>query len=119
MEAFQAAGARRSSDPAGKLGPQLPLLIVPPLEALAESRILSSGPRPALDAALGLEPGNRRDQVLAGEVIRGRERCARRVAWPLLGDGRPTVGTTDDYAPEGARRATELSRNDGLILHPA
>jgi len=119
VQAFQAAGAGRSSDAGGKLGAQLSLLVVPSLEALAERRIVSGGPRPALDAAVGLEPRDRRDQVRAGDVIRGRKRRTRRIAWPLLGDRRTAVGAADDYAPEGARRATELPRNDGLILHPA
>jgi hypothetical protein len=119
MQAFQAPGARRSSDPSGKLGAQLSLLVVRSLETLGKCRILSSGPRPALDTAVRLEPGNRSDQVRAGEVVRGRERGAGHIAWPLLSDGRAAVGTADDYAPKGAGRTTELSRNDGLILHLA
>jgi hypothetical protein len=117
MQALQAAAPRRPSDPARELGSELPLFLVPSLEAFAERAIFSGGLRPALDAAAGFEPGNRRDQVRASEVVRGRERRAARIARPLLGHCRPPIGTADDYAPEGAWRATELSCNDCLILH--
>ena len=119
MEALQAATARRPPDSAGKLGPQLALVLVRAFEATAETRVIVDGARPALDASAGLQPRDRSDELRTREVVRGREWRTGGVARPLLGHGRPAEGAADGYAPEGARRATELSRNDGLILHAA
>jgi hypothetical protein len=55
----------------------------------------------------------------AGDVEGRREGRAGRIARPLLRHCRPAVGTADGYAPEGARRATELLRDNGFILHVA
>src|SRR3954451_12529317 len=119
VQAFEAASTDRASDPSRQLRPQSPLLPGGSLEAGAQRRIRANGVRPALDAPGRLQAGNGRDEVWAGDVERGRKGRTGRVVRPLLGHGRPAVGTADDYAPERARRATELSRDDGLIVHAA
>jgi len=73
VKALQAAGARRPGDPARELWPQLALLLVRAFKALAKLRVLLDGARPALDAAVRLEPRDRRDELRAGRVVRGRE----------------------------------------------
>ena len=95
------------------------LILVRAFEACAQRGIILDGARPALDAAACLQSGDRRDEVRARQVVGGRERRAGSVARPLFCHGRPAVRTADGYAPESARRTTELSRNDGLILHAA
>ena len=79
--------------------------------SVARSRsAASSGSRssflaPALDAARGLEPGDRGDELRAGEVVRGRKRVARVVVRRLLRDrGR---------AERAARRLREGTRAAG------
>src|ERR671925_306957 len=70
-----------------------------------------------VDSSGRFEPGDRRDQIGARDVVRRRKRVALRVAWPLFRDRRPAVGAADDYAPKSTRRATELLGDNRLIVH--
>jgi hypothetical protein len=119
VEALQAAAARRPADPAGELGSQLALFLVRTVEALLKRGVLLDGARPAFDPTACFQPRDRRHELRTGQVVRRRKRRPGSVTRPLLRHGRPTVGAADGYAPEGTWRATELSRNDGLILHAA
>src|SRR5690242_18149350 len=106
VEALQAAGSLRAADPAGKLGPQVLLLLVRARETLGQLRLPADPLAPALDAAGGFEARDRGDEVLAGDVEGRRERVPVDVAGPLLGDCRPAVRATNGHAAEGARTAT-------------
>ena len=119
VQALQAAGARGACDPARQLGPEPPLLLVRSFEAVTQRRICLDGLRPTLDAAGRLQSRDRCDEMWAGDVEGRREGRAGRIARPLLGNRRPALGTADGYAPEGSRRATELLRDNGFILHAA
>ena len=106
---------RAAADPAGKLRAQAALLVVAALEALAQVGILA-GSRPALDAAAGLEPRDRRDQMRAGQVVGRRERLARLVERGLLGDRRPAERAADGDAAERARGPAELALDDRAVI---
>ena len=116
MEALEPAGSRLAADPAGKLGPQAALLLVAPLEALGQGRILAGKPTEALDASGRLEPRDRRREMPAGDPVAGRERLARFVERGLLGHRWQAEGAADGYPAERARGPAELALNDRAII---
>src|SRR6185437_5303397 len=59
---------------AGELAPQQPLLLVAGRETRTERGLGSRRLAPALDASGGFEPRHGRDEMAAGEVVRGGER---------------------------------------------
>ena len=81
----------------------------------ASSGSLVGARRPALDAAGGLEPRDRRDEMAARDVVRRRERLAVGCVRVLLGDGRAAERAADDDAAEGARLPSELPRDGGAV----
>jgi hypothetical protein len=105
VEALEPAGARLAADPAGQLGPQAALLVVGCFEARSKLEVFLREPAPALDAARGLDPRDRLDQVRAGQVVTGRERLARLVERLLLGDRGPAERAADDDPTQRSRRA--------------
>src|SRR5262249_47455478 len=86
-------------------------------EAAGEPVVLRRGPGPALDAAVGLEPGDRGDEVPAGDVELRRERTAVLVERRLLGDRGAAGRTADGDAHERTRPAAELTLDDRGVVH--
>ena len=120
VEALETAGARLAADPAGQLRAEAPLLLVCLLDARAELGILPRQPAPALDSARGLEPGDRGDEVRAGQLEGRRERLARLVERRLLRYGRAAEGAANGHPPERAGRPAELPLDDrAVIVHRA
>ncbi len=116
VQALEPAGARLTGDPARQLGSKAALLLVPALGAFSQLRVLAHETAPALDAARGLEPGDRGDEVAAGDVVGGRERLARLVERCLLGYGRATERAAHDHAPKRARGPADLPLDDGAVI---
>lgn len=120
MQALQAprAGAR-AGDSAGELRAQPLLLLVRTLETRTQLLVFRRRAAPALDSTRRLESGDGGDEVRAGEVEGGRERFAAVVERRLLRHRWLPVWTTDCDPFERARRAADLARDDGSIVHPA
>src|SRR4051794_13494823 len=59
VQALEPPGPRLAPDPAGKLGPEAPLLFVRGLQARAQLGVFLGEPAPALDAAGRLDPRDR------------------------------------------------------------
>src|SRR4051794_18863759 len=78
----------------------------------AELRVVVRRLRPAFDAARRLESRDRLHEVAARHVVRRRERHALRVVRALLGDRRPAERAAHGDAPERARLATDLARDE-------
>jgi hypothetical protein len=54
----------------------------------------------------------------ARQPERRRERLAGIVERRLLGDGRPSVGAANGYAPERPRLSAQLALDDRAVIHP-
>ena len=76
-----------------------------------------NGGAPSLDTACSLDAGDRRDQVVAGEVVRGGERYALLVVRILLGDGRQAEWTPGGDPAKGTGASADLALDDVAILH--
>ena len=76
VQALEAAASGRAADPAGNVRAKRLLLGVCEVETGTQIRALTDSLRPPLDAALGLEPRDLRDQLRAGQVVRRGERGA-------------------------------------------
>src|SRR5262249_46153104 len=116
VEALEAAGARRAAHAAGELRPELLLLGMRAREAGAEVGVELGGVRPALDAAGGLEPRDRRGEMAAREPELGRERFAALVERRLLDDGGGAVRAAHRHPAEGARLPAELPLDDREVV---
>jgi hypothetical protein len=117
VQAFEAAAARRAADSDRKLGPQTPLLSVRVAQAGLQIRFTPRALAPPLDAARGLYPRHRGNEVRAGQPEGGRERLAALVVRRLLRDRRATERAADSYAAESPRRTPQLSLDDGTVIH--
>jgi hypothetical protein len=117
VQAFEAAAARRAADPDGKLGPQPPLLSVRLSQAGLQIRFAPRALGPPLNAARGLYPRDRGNEVRACQPKGGRERLAVLVVWRLLGDRWATERAADGYAAERPWRTPQLSLDDGTVIH--
>ena len=111
-----------SSRPRPAVGKRLSdftLLLGRPLEVGCELWVALHFLAPALHPARGLEPGDRRDELRAREVVRGRKRVAGVVVRRLLGHrGRPERAA-GDYAEERAGPSAKLSLDERAVIHPA
>jgi hypothetical protein len=117
VQAFEAAAARGAADPDGKLGSQPPLLSVRFSQAGLQIRLTPRALGPPLDAARGLYPRDRGDEVRACQPEGGRKRLSVLVEGCLLGDCRTTERAADGYAAESPRRTPQLSLDDGTVSH--
>jgi hypothetical protein len=129
VEAFELARVARASDPErerftvvatflfpGELPSQVALLLGRMVHAPSQLWIMLEPTAPALDAACRFHPRDCRDQMRAGEVVRGRERLARPAVRRLLGYRRAPERAPDGHAPECPRRAAELPCDDGAVI---
>src|SRR5262249_12486484 len=121
MQAFEGAGAARPADAevearalvaAGlpvreRAAARAPLVVRPP-PARPELVVLDRGTRPAVDAAVRLEPRDLLDEMPAGDVVGRRERLSVPVVGVLLRDRRSPERAADDDAAEGSRLAADL-----------
>src|SRR6266545_4413159 len=117
VEALEAAAPRGAADPDRQLGPQPPLLGARRLQAQLQITIVLGALGPALDPAGRLQARHRCDQMRAGQPERRRKRIAVLVVRRLLRHGRPAERTADSYATEGTRGTTQLTLDDGAIIH--
>ena len=107
----------RAADAEVELRPDLPLLGVGALEARTQLGIRRGCAAPALDAAVRLDPRDRRDEPGAGQVVRRREGLAGVGVGGLLGDGREPVRAANRDTAKRARRAAKLPGNDSGVVH--
>ena len=117
MKAFEAAAPRRPADSDGKFRPQPSLFPGRLSQARLQQPVVLRGFRPSFDRTRGLETRDGRDEVRARQPEGCRERVAVLVVRRLLGDGGPTEGTADSYAPKCARRTPELPFDPDTISH--
>ena len=83
----------------------------PPMRS-ARSRIVV---RPEHSGRLEARDG--RDQAATGDPVGGRERLARVVVGPLLGDRGRSERAADDDPPERAGTAPELALDELAVVH--
>jgi hypothetical protein len=102
---------------ARELTTEPPLLLGRAVEVVGELGVVVDGVAPTLHPARRLQPGHCSDELRARQVVRRREGIAGVVVRPLLGDDRRPVGAADRDAAECARGPTELSFNEGAVIH--
>ena len=93
-----------SADTELELGPNGALLRMGALEARGQLGVFRSRPRPALDAAGGLDTRHRGDEVRTRQPVRGRKGLAGIVVRALLGNCWTSERATNDDTPKGAWR---------------
>lgn len=107
----------RSTHRACELASNAALIVGRTRQRPREIGVFSDEPAPALDTASSLQPGERGDEVRAGEVVRRRKRLAVHVVRRLLGNRRKTVRAALDDTSKRARLSPELSSHHGSIVH--
>jgi hypothetical protein len=117
VQTLEAAAPRAAADADGKLGAQPLLLGVRRPQAGCQISIVLRALGPALDAASRLDPRDRSNEMRARQPEGRRKWLAMLVERRLLGDRRAAEGAPNGYAAERTRRATQLTLDDGTIIH--
>jgi hypothetical protein len=117
VQTLEAAAPRAAADADGELGSQPLLLGVRGPKARSQISIVLRALGPALDASSCLDSRDRSDEMRARQPESGRKRIAMLVERRLLRDRRAAEGAPNGYAGERTRRATQLTLDDGTIIH--
>jgi hypothetical protein len=117
VQALEAAAPRAAADPHRQLRPETLLLGIRCAQTRLQISFLLGACTPALDASGCLDARDRRHEMWARQPERGRKRIAVFIVRRLLGNRRAAEGTADGYAAERPRRATQLTLDDGAVIH--